>query len=190
MTTNRPFGDCKNAALHQTTKVQPFGALVAINAASHLIEYCSSNTGDLLDRKPAELLGHTASGWLSKSWSAVASLASLEGRIQVAPFAVPTRCPMVVAGHRRGSHLLLEFEPAHSGTADFWGHAKRSEFLEPLAAVRTVQQCYEFVVHGCLIRRIRPRDAVSIPEGLARRGSSRAVPRWCQRISRPALPGL
>lgn len=146
MSTDMPFGNCKTAALHQSTMIQSFGALVAIHVESQVIEYCSSNIGDLLGREPADLLGQTAVAWLGKAWSGIARLASLEGRIQVAAFAGPARCALSVAGHRRGSHLLLEFEPTLPATVDFWDHAKRSEFLEQLTVVRTVEQCYQFVV--------------------------------------------
>jgi len=146
MTVNLPIANCRTAALHQINTVQSFGVLVAIHADSHLITYCSSNAGDFFEQKPGDLLGQPATAWLGKSWSALASLAALEGRIQVAAFAGPARCPRTVAGHRRGSHLLLEFEPTSSATVDFWNHAKRSELLEQLSAVRTTDQCYQFVV--------------------------------------------
>jgi light-regulated signal transduction histidine kinase (bacteriophytochrome) len=59
MVTTAPFGDCELALLQQAGRIQSYGALIAVDANTHLIEYCSTNVGQLLGHEPRQLLGRT-----------------------------------------------------------------------------------------------------------------------------------
>ena len=144
-TREGPFGDCKNAILQNLGDVQAHGVLVAVDAESNRIEYCSANSADLLGTEPADLLGHRGLDWLPANWSGLSALANREGIPDFCDFAGSN--PLIVVGHRQGAHLIFEFERAGAGPGHWWNHAARTRFVTQLSAVHTIEQCREFLVN-------------------------------------------
>jgi chemotaxis family two-component system sensor kinase Cph1 len=139
-----PFGDCKNAILQHIGTVQAGGTLVAIHADSNLIEYCSANSAEFHGIEPAQLLGQSGSEWLSARWPGLSALASREGKLDWCELGGAD--PLIVIGHRQGSHLILEFERTGTSPRHWWNHATRTLFVEHLTAVHTAEHCREFLV--------------------------------------------
>ncbi len=136
--------DCKTAALHNMRTVQGTGVLIAVNAETQVIEYCSANFSELLGLAPAGLLGKTGAECWGDQWPALAGCAQREGALQFRD--MPGPVPLSVTGHRRGAHHILEWEPGHSPERHWWDHSSRTRFLEALTKVHTVEQCREFLV--------------------------------------------
>jgi chemotaxis family two-component system sensor kinase Cph1 len=142
--TNTPYGDCKNAPLHDIGTVKASGVLVAVHAKSQLIEYCSANSAELLGIEATTLLGRTGDEWLSDRWPGLQSLASLEGSLEWQQF--PGSEPLVVIGHRWGEHQIFEFERAATSHLLWWTSQTRIRFLQQLTSSRTAEQCRELLV--------------------------------------------
>ncbi len=136
--------NCKNSLLHNIGEVQSHGALIAVNSETNRIEYCSANAGGLLGISPSELLGQTGQEWLVARWPDLAAVARAEGHLQWTGFEGSE--PLVAVGHRRGPHLIFEFEKAELSPSHWWNHAERTRSLEQLTSVHTAEQCYEFLV--------------------------------------------
>ncbi|MEO8660394.1 MAG: EAL domain-containing protein [Bryobacteraceae bacterium] len=140
-----PFGDCGTAILHSIGSVQSHGVLVAIQAESQVVEYCSANSAGLLGIEAPKLLGQTGVQWQADRWPGLATLAGREGILEWAEIGGTE--PLVVVGHRCGPHLILEFERRGVGSPHWWNHAARTAFLAQLTAVHTAEQCREFLVN-------------------------------------------
>ena len=140
---HQPFGNCKDAALQYLGSIQANGVLVAVHSRSHVVEYCSANSAELLGIGPTELLGRTGVQWLGNCWPAMPDMVNEDGILDSHRFVDSEN--LVVTGHRSGSHLIFEFEPAENPTSDWWTHANRTRFLQQLNGCYTVEQCNEFL---------------------------------------------
>ena len=165
MVTTVPSGDCKRVLLQQVGRIQSYGALIALDANTHLIEYCSTNVGDLLGHEPRQLLGQTGAQRLGTAWPNLLRLADEENSLRLGQFSGAR--PLTVIGHRRGAHLLLEFEPAGETNPPWWTHATRVSFLDQLAASESIAQWQD-----CLLRWIHERS------GFDRVMLYRFLPEW------------
>ena len=139
------LGDCKNAILQNLGEVQANGVLVAVHAESNRIEYCSANSAELLGTDAVSLLGQTGDAWLQAHWPELYALATREGVPGWCDFA--GREPLVVAGHRQGSHRIFEFERASAVQNHWWNYAARISFVTQLSAAHSVEQCRDFLVN-------------------------------------------
>jgi diguanylate cyclase (GGDEF)-like protein len=165
MVTTAPFGDCELALLQQAGRIQSYGALIAVDANTHLIEYCSTNVGQLLGHEPRQLLGRTGAQRLGTAWPALLRLASEENHFKLGQFSGAQ--PLTAIGHRRGAYLLLEFEPAAETGAPWWTHETRVSFLDQLAAGESIAQWQD-----CLLRWVHERS------GFDRVMLYRFLPEW------------
>jgi len=141
---SQPFGDCKNEALHNMGAIQPYGALIAINATDHTIEYCSKNVADFLGQSLDEVLGAHGTDFFAGLWPEMLRLCDEKGVRRLPQGLFPFN--LDVAVHCDGKHLLFEFEKVTEDSSHWWNYAERVGFLERLEQARTLADCRRLIV--------------------------------------------
>ena len=120
MNVNGPFAACDLAELHLADSIQPFGAMIVLDAHDTIVA-ASENTAAYLGTPPEGLLGSDA-----RRTCAALDLPALRAdaptssgddaiRLHLGTVQVQGR-PLSLAAHARGDHLVLEF--ADAGTDD------------------------------------------------------------------------
>ncbi|MDY7013234.1 MAG: GAF domain-containing protein, partial [Cyanobacteriota bacterium] len=111
---NVDLTNCDREAIHIPGSIQPHGVLLAIEEPQLKICQASSNTFQLLDLSPRELLGTQLSRWLdARDIDALTSC--LRGDFEtINPLKLtfnPSGCTFDAIAHRHDGILLLELEP-------------------------------------------------------------------------------
>ncbi len=127
--------DCKYGGLHLIESVQPFGALVGVNAGSRCIEYCSDNIADWLGEPPNAVLGRDVGEVFGARGTELIELADAAPRCR--SFCLPDGREVTAIGHRRGGYLVIEFETAPRSQRAGWDEAARIEFISRLSGTRS-----------------------------------------------------
>ncbi|MFD8671530.1 ATP-binding protein [Streptomyces seoulensis] len=113
---------CVTERIHLLGGVQSYGTLLAVDAATGLVDTAAENTGALLGRDAAELVGRPVTEVLDAADWAEAVESAVEGDSVAVAFpvragAAPVRSCFDLGVHRRDGLVLLEFEPRAPGDA-------------------------------------------------------------------------
>ncbi|AZQ65930.1 hypothetical protein EF888_01575 [Silicimonas algicola] len=119
---------CDREPIHLIGKVQPHGALIALNASSFVAEYASVNTGEFVGSPPEAILGKN-----------IAQLIGEENTSQLPDFPLEPSMPDLLKPwffsfdgrdgtpikveclpHRNRDHIILEFLEPEPGPAPVW----------------------------------------------------------------------
>lgn len=111
---------CETEPIHIPGFIQPHGVLVAVNAATFLIDRVSENSNRLLGLEPGELIGHSPALFFGEQWSlelmtalAARPLENVVSQVRLGPRGETLEC----VSSRSGSSFIMELQPidgAHS----------------------------------------------------------------------------
>ncbi len=141
---NLPFGDCINDPLHQMGYIQSDGALLALDASTHQIEYCSANTEAILGVEPSVVLRQTGEQYFAARWPDMLRLALDRGFEKLIPGSFPK--PLNVVAHQQGNYLIFELAVEPESGQHWWNYAERVLFLREMAGSRTLEECRSLIV--------------------------------------------
>lgn len=165
------IADCDREAIHLAGGIQPHGFLLAVDEADGLVAHASENTGELLGRDVADLLGRPLEHALGGELAQRVRVAS--GDPQFARRAVfidrwvkdgaegKVRA-FALLGHRFGGHLILEGEILEGDEADLPGdaNAQVEALLGEVESVREVEDLLRLVARET--RRLTGFDRVLV----------------------------
>ncbi|MGA5647974.1 ATP-binding protein [Streptomyces seoulensis] len=139
---------CVTERIHLLGGVQSYGTLLAVDAATGLVDTAAENTGALLGREAAELVGSPVTAVLDAADWAEAVESAVEGDSVAVAFPVTAGAESVrscfdLGVHRRDGLVMLEFEPREPGDAlnfaGFYQGVRRA--LRRLRSATTVLDC-------------------------------------------------
>ncbi|MET8695372.1 ATP-binding protein [Streptomyces bauhiniae] len=139
---------CVTERIHLLGGVQSYGTLLAVDAATGLVDTAAENTGALLGRDASGLLGRPVTEVLDAADWAEAVESAVEGDSVAVAFPVtagaePVRASFDLGVHRRDGLVMLEFEPREPGDtlrfAGFYQGVRRA--LRRLRSATTVLDC-------------------------------------------------
>lgn len=148
--SNLPYGDCVNDPLHQTGSIQSNGALLALDASTHQIEYCSANTAAILGVEPSVVLGQNGRQCFALRWPEMLQLALERGIQKLGPGPFPK--PLNVVAYQQGNYLIFELEVVTDAGPHWWNYAERVLFLGEMAEARTLEECRSLIVRWLFVR--------------------------------------
>ncbi|MFG2307371.1 ATP-binding protein [Streptomyces sp. NPDC048566] len=142
------LSECVREPIHLLGGVQSYGTLLAVDAATGVVDTAAANTGVLLGVPAEELVGGPVTAVMDAGdWAEV--LESTGGdeassaALPVTAGAAGTRGPFDLSAHRSGPLLLLEFEPRDEQQAflfsGFYQGVRRA--LARLRSAATVADC-------------------------------------------------
>jgi chemotaxis family two-component system sensor kinase Cph1 len=163
------LSSCDNEPIHMIGAVQPFGALVAFDTATMVIEFASVNTDRLFGRDHRELLGakvdslldpHQLADLLSRPL-----LPSMPDLLRPWFLSIPGADGVAMAAecypHRHDGRVILEFVARESGPALMWEEdALRQRIISELIKPGTVTELAH--VGAQIIREVTGFDRVMI----------------------------
>lgn len=139
---------CVTERIHLLGGVQSYGTLLAVDAATGLVDTAAENTGALLGRDASELVGRPVTAVLDAADWAEAVESAVEGDSVAVAFPVtagaePVRSCFDLGVHRRDGLVMLEFEPRDPDDqlrfAGFYQGVRRA--LRRLRSATTVLDC-------------------------------------------------
>ncbi|MDP2142315.1 MAG: diguanylate cyclase [Gammaproteobacteria bacterium] len=130
------INDCKTAELHLIGKIQPCGALLAIDRTTDRIAACSENASIFLMRDVKDLIGnHWSDFFHSNDISMAAAEDDPELYLPTITESVLNDTPVVISSHPRGPFIIVEIETRSDEAV--YEHSDRLRFLQRLAAMDT-----------------------------------------------------
>ena len=142
---------CDRDPIHIPGTIQPFGCLIAADAATRRIEYASENVEAYLGRDVDELLGGNLDEILDREGrhglANVAGLRTIETQRTRVCTVTGVAGPLFMAVHRRDGRFILEFQPEDH--EDFDGTAAMEQVrwgLAQISGLTSVQAILEEAV--------------------------------------------
>jgi len=163
------LSSCDNEPIHMIGGVQPFGALLALNATTMAIEFASTNTKSLLGRDFRELLGNGADTLFDpRQLSELVSrplLPTMPDLLRPWFLSLPGPDGAPIAAecypHRHDGRIILEFVARENGPALMWEEdALRQRIISELIKPETVTELAH--VGAEIIREVTGFDRVMI----------------------------
>ncbi|MDF3301432.1 ATP-binding protein [Streptomyces tropicalis] len=139
---------CVREPIHLLGGIQSYGTLLAVDAASGLVETAARNTGAILGVAAEDLVGGPVTRVLpARDWAEC--LEATDGDAEDGTAALPvtagvpgTQRPFDLSVHRRGRLVVLEFEPHVAAAFGFTGlHRGLRAALTRLRSATTVADC-------------------------------------------------
>lgn len=157
---NDPFGDCKTTDLHLADSIQPFGAMLVLDARGKICAV-SANSAEWLGEGPDALLGREAASLLPAAVLAVPPTVSGHASgLYLQPFALSGR-ELQAATHTAGAYTIVEIESCPwSSRRSGREEEMLARGLKELGATHSVQSAAETLMR--LIAEITGYDRVML----------------------------
>lgn len=156
---NAPFGDCKTTELNLADSIQPFGAMLVLDARGRICAV-SANSAEWLDETPQELLGKDAGKVLPPEVVDVRPAMGQASGFYLHPFVYKGR-ELQAATHGVGEHIVVEIESCPvSSLRSGREEAMLARGLKELGATHSVQAAAEALMR--LVAEITGYDRVML----------------------------
>jgi chemotaxis family two-component system sensor kinase Cph1 len=112
------ISNCESEPIHIPGSIQPHGALLAVDAVSFNIEFCSENISDYTGKNPAELLGKPFPELFPVTWQQLKDFLLGENISKVPVKVEIGELSLDVMIHNNEPLLVLELEPHYNDSID------------------------------------------------------------------------
>ena len=151
--------NCDKEPIHILGKIQHHGFLVACDASSHIITYCSDNISALFDKSAEDILGSSLKDLLSETINQEV-LKATSGKKSI-PIQLKLKDDVyVLLSHINEGNLVLEFEPLQDSGDPYNYQNQLSEIVAQLNAATDEQEMCD--VTATLIKEFFGYDRVMI----------------------------
>ena len=159
---NVTLTNCEHEPIHIPGSIQPHGFLLAVNATTFDIKFCSGNVSSYINLSPSEVLQKNIQELVGDTIFELLQTAASKSEISMHPhILILNNNQFSVLFHRSGNFIILECEPEFESNEPLANiYDQTSRFLGYLHQTSTLQELCEMAAKGT--REITGYDRVMI----------------------------